>query len=29
LVVLAKSGRIPAAGAAARLNILVQKFRKD
>lgn len=29
LVVLAKSERIPAAGAAARLNILVQKFRSD
>ena len=29
LVVLARSGRIPAAGAEARLNLLVQKFSRD
>lgn len=29
LVVLAKSGRIPAAGARARLDILVEKFSRD
>jgi AcrR family transcriptional regulator len=29
LVVLAQSGRIPAAGAETRLNILVQKFGRD